>query len=1293
MPNLIRLLIVFFFTAFSVDLYAQACTLSAVLRAGNQACVNDPIPFTATNTPSANVINYVYDFGDATTQTTTLSTVTKLYTSAGTYSTKVTVNLVGGGTCVAVGPTVKVNPLPICDYVILSPDTVCFKNNNICVLDLSKPGAASAAIVKRYFYYADGFSYDQNAPYSNLICYHSTTVSAGNLGVKYGFKMEITDANGCINYLEKTDSVYLTPETTSPSFRFSDSLHCTNTVVTFTNTTSRPQSDFTSFKWDFGDGTFNTTTWLKPKHTYVPPGAAPILYTTDKYGCKDTAYKNPSDTILFIVVDPVLNLKTPATQCFKGNRIRFSNGSKNFTSKVFSIYNSNNTKIANYFSDSAHTFTTCGVYRLNLKVTFMDPACTINIDTFIKINGPDAIIKNDTVKPLHASQCEAHDTVFFVSPNPYLSCHSGNTAMKWFWDFNDGFAPPCTTDTKNNVNVGVNCRYSVDSIQVKHYYNTDGCYYPKLIMTDTVLGCTDRDSVPISLAAPDAGWDSTSNPIRRGLFTDLTCKYIPPNSNVTFYFTELLPTCGWEKIWINFDSACGKDNWVLQDTLNPQKSVSHFYGSVCDTVNGWVTVGVIIKNGQDKNGLDCYDTAWYHYMFHVDVVKPNFKFTARPRIGCGPYVVDFQLLDTTQKDIDYVYWDFDIYNPPNIDDTVYQVLRGDTIIKRQTWTYPEPGTYTVLVAIKTYHPEAPCGSSILTYRMDISLGLSVDAGVFQEYHCVRDSFEVFGLVNYQGSNIEYWKDPARAAANKERIWWDIGDGKGYFYQGAQPKIAYAKPGVYRLKMVVQDSLGCKDTFDLFGPTLVPLTVTIAELKARIGSTPLIYYCQPQIIQFKDSTRFIDSLGVPILPTPFAIDTTFWDFGDNKTPSYFKNPSHNFTANGDFTIKLLSVSSAIGCRDTTSVTIQIKGPNPEFVIGSDSMGCAPFTVKFNNTTKNKIATWIWYFGDSNNTIVSDTGGTDQIFTYRQPGIYSIKIIGVDRVFNPTTGNYKTCTFTFPDTITHIPSRTVYVTPSPKLDLVLKDSICPGQEVVLALNADTAYKIFNWTFGDGNTDVIMLPDTSIKHTYATTGLYNLMVVPTVLDTNIKCIDTVRQTIHVQDIVADFDIDENKNPLYQFYNKSSSNATTFKWNFGQGSSTSTSKDGTHNYGAELGEFKICLEAWTNEGCYDSICKTIRRDTAFITIPNVFTPGNNDGFNDAFDIDIAGYTQYHLLIYNRWGGRVFEGKKDGVGNDGINWNGKEDNEGIDCPAGVYFFTFSYKLITEPSEKIVHGTITLLRE
>jgi gliding motility-associated-like protein len=121
------------------------------------------------------------------------------------------------------------------------------------------------------------------------------------------------------------------------------------------------------------------------------------------------------------------------------------------------------------------------------------------------------------------------------------------------------------------------------------------------------------------------------------------------------------------------------------------------------------------------------------------------------------------------------------------------------------------------------------------------------------------------------------------------------------------------------------------------------------------------------------------------------------------------------------------------------------------------------------------------------------------------------------------------------------------------------------------------------------------------------------------------------------------------------------------------------------------VCLIAYNQQDCWDSICKRTLPAEMRIIMPNVFTP-DGDQNNDAYDIDIVGYTEYALIIYNRWGNVVFETNKDGFGNDGINWNGKNRNNGLECPEGVYYFVFKYQMLNQNSPQSVHGTITLMR-
>jgi gliding motility-associated-like protein len=236
-------------------------------------------------------------------------------------------------------------------------------------------------------------------------------------------------------------------------------------------------------------------------------------------------------------------------------------------------------------------------------------------------------------------------------------------------------------------------------------------------------------------------------------------------------------------------------------------------------------------------------------------------------------------------------------------------------------------------------------------------------------------------------------------------------------------------------------------------------------------------------------------------------------------------------------------------------------------------------------------------------------------------------------------------------------------------------------------------FGWIYGDTTaTKQTLYPDTIVKYQYNFVGTYRVKMYP--ISPGTICTDTAVKDIYVSDVLADFDMNQDELPYVKFTNKSQG-AIRYEWNFGQPSSGSknfsTLENPTHNFVGDSGSFVVCLTAYNAQDCWDSVCKRTLPAEMRIIMPNVFTP-DDDGNNDAYDIDIVGYLEYDLVIFNRWGNKVYESKKDGISNDGINWNGKDHNNGPICPEGVYYFVFKYQMLNHDSPKNVHGTITLIR-
>ncbi len=1251
---------------------AQTCTL---VQTDSIVCAGTTVNF-AVSTSSGTPATYSWAFGDGFTAST--ATPGHTYILEGSYTPSVTVTFSGGASCSISGNPIRVFAKPNAKFTITSDDTLCFKNNNLCILDQSTPGNSNAPLKKRIFQLSNGYiKLESSPPFNPNLCYQNTTDIGGHL---YSLVLEVTDTNNCVDRLQKTDSVLLLPQMPAISYSADVPPTCYTTTVTFTNHSSISQSRVKSFQWDFGDTTFNTSSWASVNHTYTGKGMyAPKLMVTDMDGCSDTAF--PTGVIQNIIPDSTIYLThaTQTTQCFRTNRFDFESRNVPATT-TWTIYDMDGNIVATYTNPTwSFSFPSCGMYRVYMKAAF--PDCTVEGDTIVQVYGPKTRIEDRSqlaTSIVNTTQCEIFDTIYFKTPVPYLTCSSGNGAKNHLWDFGDAFAPPCTTDTKNGVNVGMNCNFSLDSMEVKHAYTPgkEGCYKTLLTITDPATGCWSYDSVILALKAPDAGPDTNAVPPRRGLyFIGNPCI----GSNIRFVFNETLPECGHEKAWLNFDSACGINNFVLVDTLG-RGFYDYTYNSTCDP-DGWITVGLIIKNGNDRNGNPCYDTAWYHYLMQMVPINANLSIQAFP--GCAPYTVEVKPNDSIQYKLAKVKWDF--LGPA---DTIVQVFGpNDSIINKQQFTYEAPGAYEVAA---TYTNVLGCGKIATA---GIGIGYKPDFAASKQIVCVGDSVTLGEFVRYykygtlDGLNpVDYWGDTSRVAANKEKVWWDLGDGRGFAETSPLTGIRYAKPGKYTIKLAMQDSLGCLDT-------VVRIDyLTIVEAKAHIAGLQSAYYCAPQIVAFKDSTVFVDSLGNKISVPGDAVATWDWDFGDQKTNSVFSNPAHNFTSNGEFTVRMV-IQTVAGCVDTATAGIEMKGPQPWFVI-SDTLGCEPFTTTFINTTADSLRAWTWYFGDTANQTLTVFTDTNVNFTYTAAGVYNVRLLGVENVFNPNTGNVIICNSFFPDQSTGLPERKVYVMGTPPMDVIVEDTVCPNEPLLFTAVGDAVYNGYKWTFGDGGSYNGTRPDTTAEHIYQTSGIYQMQLIP-VNSTGFQCVDTVRKSITALSVEAKFVIDSSKAPEYTFINQSVS-GVRYVWDFGKpdagASNSSTAVNGSFSY-RDTGTYIVCLTTYNKQECWDSVCEPVHINQTRLVIPNVFTPDNNDNKNDAFDIDILGYTRYELAIYNRWGALVYESVVDGIGNDGINWNGLTRNEGEPCPAGTYYFIFTYQLITESKPTTVHGTITLIRD
>ncbi|MDG2226525.1 MAG: gliding motility-associated C-terminal domain-containing protein [Flavobacteriales bacterium] len=171
------------------------------------------------------------------------------------------------------------------------------------------------------------------------------------------------------------------------------------------------------------------------------------------------------------------------------------------------------------------------------------------------------------------------------------------------------------------------------------------------------------------------------------------------------------------------------------------------------------------------------------------------------------------------------------------------------------------------------------------------------------------------------------------------------------------------------------------------------------------------------------------------------------------------------------------------------------------------------------------------------------------------------------------------------------------------------------------------------------------------------------------------------------ADFDLSVNPISLGEtlvITNNSSNGAVSYLWDLGDGT-TSTNVNPAITYNAE-GSYTVCLTAYTATNCQDTACQTvevIEEVESVIGIPTAFSP-NNDSHNDVLYVRGSGIESFTLMIYNRYGEKVFETNDLANGWDGT-YKGELQNTGV----FAYYLEYEY---VNGDKNSLKGNITLVK-
>ncbi|MFT4535737.1 MAG: PKD repeat protein [Saprospiraceae bacterium] len=513
-----------------------------------------------------------------------------------------------------------------------------------------------------------------------------------------------------------------------------------------------------------------------------------------------------------------------------------------------------------------------------------------------------------------------------------------------------------------------------------------------------------------------------------------------------------------------------------------------------------------------------------------------------------------------------------------------------------THTYSEEGVYTV-----TLETTNECGTT--AESISINNYTPVSASFTSDITNGCADLEV-GFIDQSSSNVTSWS-------------WTFDGGTPATSVLQNPIVTYSTAGQYKVK----------------------LTVSHPESSETVTLTNYISVSDDPITSFE---FFNDLFDVEFSNTTIEGATYSWNFGDGTTSSMI-NPSHTYGEEGAYNVVLTATNT---CGTTTaSQMVEINSLPTAAFNATNSTGCGPLTVDFNNNSSSNAETFAWTFEGGTPATSMDENPT---VTYASAGSYPVMLVvtspaGMDEstienfvvvIAEPTAsidattaGNEVTATnsgtgsdgntwsvggetfetdilvYTFPANgtytidlvafnecgmITTSTDVVIDVYPVASFGNALPIDACVGESITLMDNSTNAESKV-WTLPNGN------PESSSELNpiviYDAEGSYDVTL--TVLNTYGSSTETIVGAINVTDVpTVAFEGTQNESTIS--FVSTSTGVITYSWDFGDGT-TSEEENPIHTYGSN-GTYEVILTV-TNQ------CGEVETSNSYIINVNAVT------------------------------------------------------------------------------------------
>ena len=1072
----------------------HALPVPAFTASDTAGCFPLTVRFTDNGTAgSGNATTWQWDFGDG--NLSSVQNPVHKYTSAGAFT--VTLRVTNSNGCSKV--VTKTSHVKTFDGVkadfTFATGTSCAPPTPVAFASTSTGTGA----LSHQWSFGDGNTSTLPAPTHN---YNTPGV--------YSVRLITTSATGCVDTITKSNIINI--GTVKANFTHPDTV-CANAVVDFQNT-STPAT--VSSMWNFGDGTSSTA--ISPKQIFLSAGVYQVKLVNNFGACLDSSIRTivvlPKPSAAF-TADTTRSCKFPFS-------VRFTSTASAGATYRWTFGDGNTSTQAN----PVHTYNRNGNFTVTLIVTNPSGcADTLRRSAYISVTPP----RVSSINGLNVRGCLPYII------NPVANINTSQPITGYLWNFGDG-----TTSTEANPS---------------HVYTVPGNYNVKLVIT-TASGC--KDSVTINSAVrvgdkPTASFSATPT---------VACSFTPvvfadssigtPIHTWAWDFDDggtsslrnpehQFGDTGYHDIRLVVESFGCADTLILLDYIRVLPPVANFQVNLdcskplertfTDTsigANTWMWEFGDGNTSTAKSPVHSYAAPGVYKVklrvtngscFHEterDVVVVNEKgsFNISESSTCRNARITFSVDSINTNNISGYTWHF--HGLGN------GTSWSSTAVVAQS--YNAPGNYPAAVVITDI---VGCSDTLITSIPIAVYGPQADFYSSPTGTCLGSVVSFLDSTKTDGSHpITKWQ-------------WSYGDGVVQDLTTAPFSYTYTNEGVYDVKLVVEDSYGCKDSISK--PSLVYISKPVAGF--TLSDTAL---CPSSNVHFTNT-----STG------GFNVSYA-WSFGDGNT-SAAANPAHAFPSQASYAVKMV-MTDMFGCTDSAFKIIEVFNPTAAFAMSDSFSSCPPLLIDFTNQSMH-YSSINWDFGDGGN---SQLVNPSRMYTY--PGDYTVKL---------TVTNNGGCIDTITKKIT-IQGPTGLFTYNPVV-------VCKEGPIDFIANTQNTVR-YIWDFNDGNT--LFNTSSTATHHYKQTGTY---VPKVILEDAAGCkvpivgLDTIK-VLGVETFISAQPTLLCDSGLVHFTDSTVANdpIAGYTWSFGDGDSSFAATP-SHNFSGE-GWYTVTLITTTAFGCADT-------------------------------------------------------------------------------------------------------------